>query len=1051
MSLFTGKSSSSSGKPVRSSSNKASFIGVQAKLMVNQPNDSHEREADSVADTVVSTKNAAPSPIRKYVPSTAAVQLSEESVQRKETADAPGITPAFQQGLGGQSGKGVPLSNDVREEMESGIGADFSDVRIHNNDQSHQLSDAIQAKAFTHGNDIYFNQGQYDPGNQAGKHLLAHELTHTVQQGASGQMIQRDPEDDGDPKVTFVIAIPQGMPSKQAFRRYAELQIFGRVINLAWTAAPETEEIYKDITRHYGESVTFEVSQSTLDLYKTAKKDSKTADAAYEGLEGESKNDITKEIDERYYESTGVAPGTKIDPNDKGSVEIWNDFKRQVMEQKQLLDQLPPEVKEFLHIEKGASPDDYEQLAKIAELLQQFTTADFLEYKAMVNFETTDLEELRRSIADYLERKKQRQEDLEQRETIKTKLYGLEELYKRYRFFKMFLEGQPEKMEPDEGFETEEFKKFKQGWIDYEQAVKQELTDSLIANGFSGLDEFGKYIADYEKAFEKETVAIAEDHLLRYRHLLFEEEKKINDDKYISSLFEALTKSGAKAHYDEADSKDSQANGIMRDLGGYAKGDVELKSKLRQEASSERAMGASAIENLPSELVKEDGFDKEEFASISSKDDLKDFLQSYLDEKKESVDETWADIHAHPDHIYELDKLLAASMQAQQIEKDSIYELIIRDKADRINGFKILKAICFVVIAIALTVVTFGAAAPVVATVAGTASLGLSLYGVYEAVEDYKRQNAANDVGLLTDDPSLVWVVLAIAGAAIDTAALASAFKAAKPLAEATKAFNETGDLVKLEKDLAVIADLNAQVRSSVMKAAKARADAKAMLKSVFKPSGGVARMVILPGGEEFAKLVAAGYYLVKSKVYDFNAFILEIKALRAATESAEFTAEELTILKRAFERGKQIKGYDKYFVDEIEKAIAEGNFTRLKEVLDEVDEVLKVNWNLGSSKTFGHTFIVHGKKQYKALIDRARTTKKPQGCWANEELAAEAIRKNWSRLVVGENIIDIPPGAGRVIQPDGTVIENVTKAVVVKNPPGEMNLLKTGYPKIID
>jgi hypothetical protein len=425
-------------------------------------------------------------------------------------------------------------------------------------------------------------------------------------------------------------------------------------------------------------------------------------------------------------------------------------------------------------------------------------------------------------------------------------------------------------------------------------------------------------------------------------------------------------------------------------------------------------------------------------------------LQDYLDSKKEAIDETWADIHAHPDHIYELDQLLSASMEAQQIEKDSIFDLIIKDKAKRINGFKILKAICFVVIAVALTIVTLGAAAPL-AVAAGVGSLGLSLYGVYEAVEDYKRQNAANDVGLLTDDPSLVWVVLAIAGAAIDTAALSAAFKAAKPIAEATTVFNKTGDVVQLEKDLATIADISTQVRSNILKAAKARAQAKEMLKSVLRPTGGMARMVILPGGEEFAKLVATAYYFTKAKVYDFGAFLLELRAAKLIDESVELTADELTILKKAFERGKQVKTHDKFFVDEIEHSISEGNFTKLKEVLDEVDEVLKVNWNIKSEKTFGHAFTKHGKKQFSSLLNGAKGRKIPQGYWLNDELAAEAIRKNWSKLVVGENIIDIPKGVGGVILPDGTVVDDVTKAVVVKNPPGHNNLLKTAYPKIID
>ncbi len=69
--------------------------------------------------------------------------------------------------------------------MESGFGADFSQVRVHTDDRAVSLSQDLSAQAFTHGSDIYFNQGKYDPGSSAGSHLLAHELTHTVQQGAS--------------------------------------------------------------------------------------------------------------------------------------------------------------------------------------------------------------------------------------------------------------------------------------------------------------------------------------------------------------------------------------------------------------------------------------------------------------------------------------------------------------------------------------------------------------------------------------------------------------------------------------------------------------------------------------------------------------------------------------------------------------------------------------------------------------------------------------------------------------------------------------------------
>ena len=71
--------------------------------------------------------------------------------------------------------------------MNSAFGADFSKVRIHTGDEAVQMNKELKAQAFTHGNHIYFNQGKYNPNSLQGKHLLAHELTHTIQQGGNTQ------------------------------------------------------------------------------------------------------------------------------------------------------------------------------------------------------------------------------------------------------------------------------------------------------------------------------------------------------------------------------------------------------------------------------------------------------------------------------------------------------------------------------------------------------------------------------------------------------------------------------------------------------------------------------------------------------------------------------------------------------------------------------------------------------------------------------------------------------------------------------------------------
>jgi hypothetical protein len=119
----------------------------------------------------------------------------DEDVQMKEEEDAV-QTKRFDQtptapsnDLGSQlkntKGQGSALPSDVKSEMESGFGADFSNIRVHTGTKAADMNQYLRAKAFTNKGDIYFNQGKFDSASREGKTLLAHELTHTIQQGAA--------------------------------------------------------------------------------------------------------------------------------------------------------------------------------------------------------------------------------------------------------------------------------------------------------------------------------------------------------------------------------------------------------------------------------------------------------------------------------------------------------------------------------------------------------------------------------------------------------------------------------------------------------------------------------------------------------------------------------------------------------------------------------------------------------------------------------------------------------------------------------------------------
>lgn len=121
-------------------------------------------------------------------------------IQLQANSAGENNTETIESDLSNSKGGGSPMESTTKNEMESGFGTEFKDVRIHTDNTAVQMSEQLGAQAFTHGSDIYFNEGKYKPGTDSGKHLLAHELTHTLQQGASvqGKMIQKN---DGETDV----------------------------------------------------------------------------------------------------------------------------------------------------------------------------------------------------------------------------------------------------------------------------------------------------------------------------------------------------------------------------------------------------------------------------------------------------------------------------------------------------------------------------------------------------------------------------------------------------------------------------------------------------------------------------------------------------------------------------------------------------------------------------------------------------------------------------------------------------------------------------------
>jgi hypothetical protein len=178
---------------------------IQAKLTIGEPGDKYEQEADQVASQVVNQINAPVSQQstqnvqREEVPEENELMMKpeissiqreevpeeEEQVQMKRTGGGMAAPDELESSIQQARSGGQPLAENVRAPMEQAFGVDFGGVRIHADSQADQLNQSIQARAFTTGQDVFFRQGEYNPGSRGGQELLAHELTHVVQQNGA--------------------------------------------------------------------------------------------------------------------------------------------------------------------------------------------------------------------------------------------------------------------------------------------------------------------------------------------------------------------------------------------------------------------------------------------------------------------------------------------------------------------------------------------------------------------------------------------------------------------------------------------------------------------------------------------------------------------------------------------------------------------------------------------------------------------------------------------------------------------------------------------------
>lgn len=208
-------------------------LPVQTKLEVSTPGNSAEYEAEAISDKVMSIPD-------NFIHKSNSINSEgtvygkplKSFIQRKAESEGISVSSNVANEIRKTQGGGNKLDRETKNFMESRFGTSLSDVNIHTGEYAERLSKSLGAYAFTVGNDIYFNRNKFAPADNNGKKLLAHELTHHIQQkqtsdNSQGSSIQKN----GDPKLE---AIKEKIKRKETLSadeiEYAEQQIGKEVL-----------------------------------------------------------------------------------------------------------------------------------------------------------------------------------------------------------------------------------------------------------------------------------------------------------------------------------------------------------------------------------------------------------------------------------------------------------------------------------------------------------------------------------------------------------------------------------------------------------------------------------------------------------------------------------------------------------------------------------------------------------------------------------------------------------------------------------------------------
>ncbi len=871
-----------------------------------------EREAEQVARQVVAGTHAPPP----------AAEGGGEGLPAGDSG-AGGVPPLSPPGSGVRTGimtglpipvrsalsaQGRPLEAKHRSLLESHLGTDLRDVRLHVGARADRAARSLRARAFTLGSDIAFREGAYAPGSSEGLHLLAHEAAHVVQQRVVGERIQRteDDEEGGSEAPSgvaflFTVRVDRVMDSSALLLEFVS-QYHGVPIDEAievqarrgwrWSSPGENPSVTpEDVANGYKL-----VRVRDRSIRQATPSERTQLRREYGRLPGAERRAITAETNRLFWERTQYRPGEELgdSPDDVRMRVYWNQIREELVRRRVAIRELPDPIREMIFGETGAPlrPSEYGQLLRVAEKLMSLTEEERLAYLERTTARTRDLSVFEAAIDRYMDELRERQRAAEERERAKTRLFGLDAVYRQYRdFIGLRRRGHAVRALGAAAPAGGGLRRIQQTM---EDRAREDLTENLARHGFDSIASFEAAIDGFKLAFRTEARLIARELLDRYEHLLMTQEERYTEASAGSELHAQLAP--ARPHYEEARRyRRNAAAAPANALGG-----IEANMYWSDRAAGAEAQGRTQVRRLEGEhpLINESRLNQERLVMA---DDPATVMLDHIRDRRRDVHRTRRNLDEKPNLVWDLDVLVEIGKQQQDIQPGSIYDMIIQDHLRDEAISRAIVQIAIAILAIAAGLLTFGKGT--IAVLGASAAFGIGAYTAWEEFRQWEVQHAAHGARLLSNDPSFAWVVVAVVGAGLDLAAAGAALRAMRG---SVQTFNRTGDLLELERNLRRLSDVDDALRRTVMRAARAESEAKEAWRIARSRYYGRAYAVIDPLVTPLLNLAVHFTYPVylsmRRGIVGIERFLLTREARSLIGNFRHLTPEQLARVRTAYE-----------------------------------------------------------------------------------------------------------------------------------------------------